>query len=81
MLNVEANVTHIIDILILPEFQGQKLGSTIIKDLIYQGRNSQLLLKLGVYKVNTRAKSLYERLGFETFGETDTHYLMQLKPI
>lgn len=33
LLNVEADVTHIIDILILPEFQSQKLGSPIIKDL------------------------------------------------
>lgn len=80
-LNQENDALHIVNILILPEFQNQKLGSAIIKDLATQSRTSGQLLRLGVFKVNTRAKSLYDSFGFQTYEETETHYLMQLKPV
>lgn len=77
-LSVNSGSLHLINILILPEFQGRGLGTTIIHDLSIRCGTEGLLLKLGVFKVNERAKKLYERLGFLTYGETETHYLMSL---
>ena len=79
-LNEEVSVIFIINILILPEFQNQKLGSTIIKGLISKARAKGVPLKLGVFKVNPRAKNLYESLGFQVYAENETHYMMSLDP-
>jgi hypothetical protein len=35
-------------------------------------------LRLQVLKVNKRAQTLYDRVGFSIVGETDTHLLMTL---
>lgn len=77
-LNQSPSEIYIVNLLILPEFQNQGLGSQIIKDLIVKAKKMGQSLKLGVFKVNTRAKSLYSRLGFKTYEETKTHYLMCL---
>ena len=34
-------------------------------------------LKTGCFKDNDRVKCLYESLGFEIVGESDTHYKME----
>lgn len=73
-------VLNIVNILLLPEFQNRQLGSAIIKDLIVQSKTEKLSLRLGVFKVNHRAKSLYDKLGFKTYAETETHFLMQFVP-
>lgn len=77
-LNEQKSEIHIVNILILPEFQNRGLGTQIIKNLVVKARNSGKTLKLGVFKVNTRAKSLYESLGFKTYDESETHYLMRI---
>jgi ribosomal protein S18 acetylase RimI-like enzyme len=38
-------------------------------------------IALQVLRSNHPAKRLYERLGFEVTGETETHYLMQARPL
>ncbi len=77
-LNQSPSEIYIVNVLILPEFQNQGLGSQIINDLILKAKNAGQSLKLGVFKVNTRAKNLYVSLGFKTYEETETHYLMRL---
>jgi ribosomal protein S18 acetylase RimI-like enzyme len=79
-LSPQNSILHLVNILILPEFQNRKLGSTIIKDLIEKYCTTGKKLRLGVFKVNTRAKALYESLNFRTYDETETHYLMEFKP-
>ncbi|MEK2688465.1 GNAT family N-acetyltransferase [Bdellovibrio sp. GT3] len=79
-LNEENGTLFIVNILILPEFQNRKLGSAIIKDLIVKYGAKGVPLKLGVFKINTRAKCLYEALGFKIDGESETHFSMSLLP-
>lgn len=76
-LNREPGVLSIVNLLILPEFQGLGLGSEILRDLIDQAKENRLSLRLGVFKVNTRARKLYEKLEFQVDSETETHFLMQ----
>lgn len=62
---------------ILPEFQGQGIGTRVLQDIISDNPNRRLYLK--VYKENP-ARHLYERVGFKLYGETITHYLYEQIP-
>ena len=61
---------------ILPEFQKQGIGSTIIKRIIADIGLSEKPLRLQVFKINP-AHRVYARLGFKITGETETHYQME----
>ena len=63
---------------ILPAFQSRGIGSAYICRLIAEGSRSDLPVTLQVLKVNTRARLLYERLGFNCVDETATHHLMRI---
>ncbi|MBA4185763.1 MAG: GNAT family N-acetyltransferase [Acidobacteria bacterium] len=65
--------TLLASIRLSPEFQNKGIGTQIIKNLLAE---SEKPVKLQVLKVNP-ARALYERLGFEVVGETDTHFLMK----
>jgi len=60
---------------LLPEFQRRGIGAKIIADLLNQ---TQKPVRLQVLKINP-ARALYERLGFEIVGETETHFTMRTK--
>lgn len=82
--NMDAGVTtHFIDkdgndvvglIAILPDYQGNGIGTGILKKYI-DSANKRIAIK--VYKENP-ARLLYEKLGFERYGETNTHILMEI---
>ena len=78
-LAVEARdgVTFLANIEILPEYQGQGVGSAIIQDLCEQAEQKGQTVELQVLKVNP-ARRLYERLGFREVGETETHFQLRL---
>ena len=65
--------TLLASIRLLPAFQNQGIGTKIIKNLLDE---SEKPVRLQVLKVNP-ARNLYQRLGFEIIGETDTHFLMK----
>ena len=62
---------------ILPEYQGQGIGRQCMSMVIEQAARLALPVGLTVLKVNSRALGFYERLGFATIGDTDTHFQMQ----
>jgi RimJ/RimL family protein N-acetyltransferase len=61
---------------IVDKFQSKGFGSRIIKEIIEE--NPAKKIKLGVLKVNPRAKKMYERLGFKIYHEENEHYRMIL---
>lgn len=65
---------------ILPEYQGRGIGSSVLQQLLLEAETRKVPLKLGVLKVNTRARKLYENFGFKVESETDTHYMMTTSP-
>lgn len=77
ILHENKESVYVVELLILPEFQNRGLGTQILKDIIAQTEQLNLNLKIGVFKVNTRAKDLYLDLGFVLRDQTDTHYLME----
>lgn len=67
---------RLFNIMILPEFQNQGLGSVIMRKFLHEAETKQIPLRLQVLKVNP-ARGLYERLGLIVIDQTDTHYQMQ----
>ena len=67
------------DIALLPEDRRAGIGTTLVKELMEEAGRENKPLRLQVEKSNPLARSLYERLGFATTGENDTHFQMEHK--
>lgn len=65
----------ICNICLLPDCRGKGIGTALLGQYIAQ--STRPVLTLQVYK-NNPARRLYERLGFRTYEETETHYRMKL---
>ena len=64
---------------IQPECQGQGIGTSVIQSVLRRAHRKAKPVVLQVIKAN-RARRLYQRLGFVTTGETETHFLMRAVP-
>ena len=62
---------------LLPECQGRGVGSFLLRQLMASAEGQRMAVQLRVLKLNHGARSLYERHGFEVYGQADTHDLMQ----
>ena len=67
-------------IALLPDFQSKGIGSQVIEGLMVESEKLALPLCIQVFKVNTRARKLYERLGFNLYGESETHFKFKMEP-
>jgi ribosomal protein S18 acetylase RimI-like enzyme len=56
-----------------PRFQRRGLGTEIIQSVLDRGAAAGKPVTLRVLHTNPRARSLYERLGFQAFREIETH--------
>ena len=70
---------ELVRIYLLPEAQGQGLGTRLTREVQERARAAGLPLRLRVLKVNP-ARRLYRRLGFEIAGETESHLQMVWRP-
>jgi ribosomal protein S18 acetylase RimI-like enzyme len=74
------NLVILHELVLLPEFQGQGIGSTILSEFITKAKKNNTKITLQVLKKNS-AQELYRRLGFMDIGETDTHFKMEYNPL
>ena len=65
---------------ILPDFQSKGIGSAIFTDLINESESTGIPVTLEVHRVNKRAISFYEKLGFQETGNTEKQILMKYVP-
>lgn len=65
------------EISLLKEYQRKGIGKRILEKQLKQNREKKIRTILQVFKDNP-AKKLYEKLGFKIYGETQTHYLMEV---
>lgn len=68
-------------ILIHETAQGNGVGTQIVSGIIQQANQRNKAVQLQVFKINHRAKKLYEKLGFVICGQTDIHYQMTKNPV
>ncbi|MBE2220730.1 MAG: GNAT family N-acetyltransferase [Anaerolineae bacterium] len=62
---------------ILPEFQGQGVGTAVIQNFIAAAQAQSLPATLHVLKSNNPAQQLYERLGFVIVADEAYRYKMK----
>jgi ribosomal protein S18 acetylase RimI-like enzyme len=67
------------ELIIAPEFQGKRIGSRILQEVINEARSKGVVVRLQVLKEN-KAQDLYRTLGFQDVGTTETHIQMELNP-
>lgn len=67
------------ELVLLPEFQGQGIGSKILSEAMEIAKSKNIPARLQVLKEN-KAAELYRRMGFKQIGETETHFEMEYNP-
>jgi ribosomal protein S18 acetylase RimI-like enzyme len=68
-----------LDIALLPEYQNQNIGTTLIQSLLQEATEAQKSVVLHVLRSN-RAARLYERLGFKLVSEDAVYREMKFIP-
>lgn len=61
---------------ISPDFHGQGIGGTVLRQVIEQAHAKNLAVRLQCLKWNPACR-LYRRHGFRVIHETDAHYQME----
>lgn len=77
-LEREPDSLFLANIQLHPDFQNRGLGAAVMRTVMETARTLRLPLRLQVLKANQRALGFYARLGFHTYQETLTHYLMKV---
>lgn len=72
----EKDSWEIIQIQLLPEYQGSGVGTKLIQNCLKDARIKAIPVYLSVLKVNP-AKSLYERLGLNIVEKKEKSYIMR----
>ena len=62
---------------ILPDYQHKGIGRACMMLVIDEAASSKSPVKLQVLKVNKKALTFFQKLGFKKTGESDTHILME----
>ena len=67
---------HVRELVIDPDFQGNGIGTHILRDVIERAIARGVPVRLATHRLN-RAENLYRRIGFRESGRTDSHILME----
>jgi len=67
---------RIVEIALLPEFRGRRIGSSLLKGLLAEAQSSGRPVRIHVEKSNP-ALSLYRRLGFRMLEEGSVYLFME----
>lgn len=59
-----------------PDFQGQGIGTRLVKRLQREAADRRVAVSLSVFRTNRRAMAFYKELGFRQTGKTDAHFTM-----
>lgn len=72
-------VVHLHALILKADCRGRGIGTAVLQDLAARYRDTHEVIELGVHASNTRARALYERLGYETVRYLDDleFYIMQ----
>ena len=73
----ESPYLYVAEIHLLSEYRGKGIGSDILLSLQNNCLIKKRTMRIGCFKENHRAKSLYQKLGFIQTEETNTHYILQ----
>ena len=72
----EGDYLQLREVFLLPEHQGRGIGSQLVQQELARARRQKKPLRLRVLR-ESRARALYQRLGFSLCGETETGHWME----
>ncbi|HEV2882784.1 MAG TPA: GNAT family N-acetyltransferase [Pyrinomonadaceae bacterium] len=75
-----AEQIRLLDIAILPEFQNQGIGATLLKSLLAESEQCGLPLRHMVFKLNAAALRFYQRFGFSQIDDVGAYIHMERRP-
>jgi ribosomal protein S18 acetylase RimI-like enzyme len=67
---------HVVDVSLLPQARGRGIGTRVITTLLDEARAAGLAVTLAVFE-HSRARGLYERLGFAETGSEGAQVTMR----
>ena len=67
---------NILDLAVLSKYRSSGIGSRVIEWFFEQSRANDLPIRCYVEKSNYRARQLYEKLGFTTTADLNSHFQM-----
>jgi len=70
-------VLQLVEFAIEASRQNRGIGSMLLSRFLEMAKAKRKIAQLKVMKSNTRAKSLYERLGFAVYAENEVHYALR----
>lgn len=76
----DAEEIHLLDIVVLPEFQNRGVGGALLNSLIDEAKQTGKALRHYVFVMNTDALRFYERLGFVVIEEIGAYKRMEFRP-
>ena len=79
VVRTRASIT-LAGIQLLPTYQNQRIGSTVIKELMREADLKQVPLFISVEKDNPHAQRLYERLGCHLIRQDEQEYHLEYRP-
>ena len=79
VLRAPASIT-LAGIQLLPAYQNQRIGTTLIEQLKRESELMQVPLRISVEKDNPDAERLYERLGCCIIGQDTQEYHLEYRP-
>lgn len=74
-----ATSIHVIDIALAPEHRGHGIGTRLLRGLLGEGSDSQRPVTLNCAR-DSRALTLYRRLGFTVCGGDDVYVALECRP-
>jgi len=74
------NEIRIMDLSLLPEFQGKGIGRDILAGIVQSAKQKKKIASLHVIHGHP-SKRMYERVGFKKVSETATHEYMEYNPV
>jgi ribosomal protein S18 acetylase RimI-like enzyme len=75
-----AEQIRLLDIAILPEFQNQGIGATLLRTLVAESEQTGLPLRHMVFKLNTAALRFYHQFGFSQIDDVGAYIHMERRP-
>ena len=72
-----SGVLKLHQLFILPEYQSRGIGSACMKRIINDANMADKRVNLQVLKINTRAITFYQRLGFVIVNDNSVHLQME----
>lgn len=67
---IDENTYEIVNICILPEYQGKGIGTNILKQMLEEHKQYKILIQCFI---ENPVSKLYERLGFKEYERSKTH--------